>query len=190
MISPACVRFLAELGADGRRHSGGTLRGHFTAVHNILARWGRPAHLCRAGLFHSIYGTEPYGSALVSLRERARIREVIGVDSERIIYDYAATPTWSLALIGLAASPCAAWDRFSDAARPISSADINDLLCVRLADFFEQAPRLTMIAAMPVGEGAQAFWDTVAQRLGPPMHDDWRAYAAAHDSPARVHREL
>jgi hypothetical protein len=31
---------------------------HLKAVQNVLKEWGEPEPVCRAGLFHSIYGTQ------------------------------------------------------------------------------------------------------------------------------------
>ena len=52
--------FLISLDANKTRHSGRTLFDHLKGVHDLLRDWDNEYHVCIAGLFHSIYGTNTF----------------------------------------------------------------------------------------------------------------------------------
>ena len=52
--------FLISLDANKTRHSGRTLFDHLKGVHDLLRDWDNEHHVCMAGLFHSIYGTNTF----------------------------------------------------------------------------------------------------------------------------------
>ena len=52
--------FLVELGTDKVPHTNEVFLAHLIAVHRDLKVWGCDEELCRAGMFHSIYGTQKF----------------------------------------------------------------------------------------------------------------------------------
>src|SRR5262245_7576136 len=84
------LSFLMELGTSGIPHSGGGLLSHLLGTDVILEHWGAPSHVCRAGLFHAVYGTHSFHDSPLSPTDdsRSRIRDVIGPEAEDVVYCY------------------------------------------------------------------------------------------------------
>src|SRR5262249_20767424 len=78
--------FLLEAGIDDQPHSTKTYLGHLIAVHRFLEEEGCGLDACRAGLFHSVYGTELFQGFKLPLDRRADVRELIGERAERLAY--------------------------------------------------------------------------------------------------------
>ena len=85
-MTPGQAALLEELDAHVTSHSRRTLFEHLKGTHDLLAQWGNPPWLCTAGLFHSIYGTYIFEKKSADLSMRARIREVIGVRAEELVF--------------------------------------------------------------------------------------------------------
>jgi hypothetical protein len=68
------------------RHSKRTLYDHLVGTHDLLRKWGADDRVCDAGLFHSIYGTARFVRAAMSIYDRDIIKNLIGVDAERLVY--------------------------------------------------------------------------------------------------------
>jgi hypothetical protein len=81
---------LKELGAGEFAHLNGPLVAHLTGTYELLVNWGNNETLCRAGLYHAVYGTSGYADQLVKLKNRNMIQTLIGEDAENIVYDYCA----------------------------------------------------------------------------------------------------
>jgi catechol 2,3-dioxygenase-like lactoylglutathione lyase family enzyme len=81
--------FLVSLGAEGIAHPGGTLLAHLRRVADQLADWGATDDVVLAGLCHATYGTDGFATALLPLRRRAELVNVIGAAAEGLVYDYA-----------------------------------------------------------------------------------------------------
>lgn len=84
------LEYLRSLGAHQIPHSGGTLLQHLVGTADLLNIWGAPAYVCRAGLFHSIYGTAHFKTATVPISARPQIMLAIGSDSEALAYAFCA----------------------------------------------------------------------------------------------------
>lgn len=82
--------FLASHAADAIAHPGGTLLAHLHRVADRLADWGATDDLVLAGLCHATYGTDGFGTALLPLRRRAELVNVIGATAEGLVYSYAS----------------------------------------------------------------------------------------------------
>jgi hypothetical protein len=81
---------LADRGAAGIEHPGGTLLAHLDRVGAKLTEWGvRPA-LAQAGLCHAFYGTDGFRLALADLSERALLASAVGAEAEELVYFYCA----------------------------------------------------------------------------------------------------
>jgi hypothetical protein len=71
MLSESDRELLHRFHADQIEHSGGSLLAHLAGTAALLESWGAPAALCRAGQFHSLYGTEALRQAAASLADAA-----------------------------------------------------------------------------------------------------------------------
>ena len=74
--------FLVELGTDRVPHSDTPFLSHLIGVCRDLERWGCEQAVCRAGLFHSIYGTQQFQKFCLPLERRTEVRELIGERAE------------------------------------------------------------------------------------------------------------
>lgn len=89
-LDDPCVPLLLELApaAAGMVHGGRSFIEHLIGTWWILNHWKQPRYICRAGLLHSCYSTSFYPHALFSLRERARVRALIGARAEALAYRF------------------------------------------------------------------------------------------------------
>jgi hypothetical protein len=76
--------FLISLDANKVRHSGRTLFDHLKGVHDLLRDWDNEHHVCMAGLFHSIYGTNTFKHQ--SLNDRGKLIQMIGLKAELLVH--------------------------------------------------------------------------------------------------------
>lgn len=81
---------LANLGAGEFEHLDGNLVEHLNGTRQLLEKWGASAELLDAGLYHAAYGTGGFDESLVSISQRDRIVNIIGVASEEIVFQYCA----------------------------------------------------------------------------------------------------
>jgi catechol 2,3-dioxygenase-like lactoylglutathione lyase family enzyme len=66
------------------------LLAHLRRVAAQLADWGASDDVILAGLCHASYGTDGFGAALLPLRRRADLVNVIGAAAEGLVYSYAS----------------------------------------------------------------------------------------------------
>lgn len=81
---------LAALGVGEFSHYNGSLATHLKNTHALLTSWGAPSEICKAGLFHAIYGTAGYDEQVYDLTKRYDIQKLIGYDVEQLVYLYCA----------------------------------------------------------------------------------------------------
>jgi hypothetical protein len=134
------LAFLEELGAGRVRHSKRTLLDHFVGVANILDRWGAEDRVWKAGLFHSIYGTEFFHDAVLPVAERPRVVARIGEEAERLAYLFCAFDRGSLYRAIDRGEPYEIELLANGARVPVSRRDIADLALVVWANALEQVP--------------------------------------------------
>jgi hypothetical protein len=138
------LEFLRHHHADHLGHSGGSLLEHLRGTAALLDDWGMPAHVVRAGLFHSVYGTAAYDEAVVSPARRAAIRDLIGGDAEAIVHLFCTLDRdsifriYDLASPGEPAARCWRTGRTVELERDLARA----LLHVVSANWLEQRTRL------------------------------------------------
>jgi hypothetical protein len=92
-ISPpaAIIAFLQELGADKVEHRANRdLLEHLVATYDLLRAWRHDEPVAIAGLMHSVYGTAAFETACLPPSERARVRNVIGSQAERLAFLFSA----------------------------------------------------------------------------------------------------
>jgi SAM-dependent methyltransferase len=134
-------RLLDSAGAGSTVHPTGVLLRHLQATHDRLARWGCAPHVRIAGLCHSIYGTERFGTATLSLASRTRVREHLGAAAEELVYLFCVMGRSSLhANVGRAAPPHVV-DRATGRRIPLrDDGQLADLLALDAANALEQPP--------------------------------------------------
>src|SRR4051812_35547493 len=81
--------YLTDLGLQEVPHWQGDrpLLAHLLGVYHLLQAQGCSEELCRAGMFHQIYGTEgPIVDFQLSLDFREEVADLIGERAERLAY--------------------------------------------------------------------------------------------------------
>jgi len=87
------VDYLKEIGCDKQKHSGNrSLLHHLVGVSMILSEGNCSDALCVAGLFHSIYGTVVFRPKMVPMDDRDKIKDLIGIESEILVYQFCILP--------------------------------------------------------------------------------------------------
>jgi hypothetical protein len=78
--------YLLAQGVEQVGHTGKSYLAHLIGVYKLMEAQGCPEELCRAGMFHSIYGTERFQGFKLSLERREEVRALIGERAERLAY--------------------------------------------------------------------------------------------------------
>ena len=78
--------FLVGMGVEQVPHTHKSYLAHLIAVFRSLESQGYPEDVCRAGMFHSIYGTEKFQGFTLPLDRRDEVRGLIGDRAERLAY--------------------------------------------------------------------------------------------------------
>ncbi|MFO0966647.1 MAG: hypothetical protein U0793_13830 [Gemmataceae bacterium] len=157
------TNYLVELGIDKVPHTEKTYLAHLIGVHRFMKDQGCDDELCRAGMFHSIYGTQSFQGFKLPLESRADLRQRIGSRAEKLAYLNCAMdrPTFDKAL-EQKVGPYRFRDRITGEEVVLTQDEFDDLCRVHLYDWLEQAPR------------SRFGWDyrrdayrRMAERLGP-----------------------
>jgi hypothetical protein len=134
--------FLVGLGIEEVAHSGKSYLAHLIGVHRLMEAEGCDEGLCRAGMFHSIYGTQQFQGFKLSVDRRAEVRALIGERAERLGYLNCAMdrPSFDRA-VERGTEPYRFVDRITGREVTLSGGDFDDLCRVHLYDWLEQVPR-------------------------------------------------
>lgn len=147
-LESSLVRFLREEGAGDVQHSGTNLLVHLVNVYLLLREWDCPSHLRIAGLCHSLYGwrTAPTSA------DRNILADVIGNESERILYCYASIPAseWLDALEAGGSNSSDMRHAAANEGMVVSYREMLDLLVLEAANILE--PQLRGIRATTSNE--------------------------------------
>ena len=134
--------FLVSLGIEQIAHTQKNYLGHLLSVYKLMQASGCDEELCRAGLFHSIYGTEKFQGYKLPLTQRGELAEMIGSRAEKLAYLNCVMDRASLdALLSQADEPLLLKNRDTGELMPLSRRELDDLCAVHLFDWLEQAPR-------------------------------------------------
>jgi hypothetical protein len=136
------IDFLTNLGIQQVGHTGKTYLAHVIAVFRFMQRSGCTDELCRAGLYHSVYGTQGFQDFKLPLERRPEVRALIGERAERLAYLNCAMDRATLERsLAAQAEPFRVIDRLTGAEVQLSREDFDDLCRVHLYDWLEQVPR-------------------------------------------------
>jgi hypothetical protein len=165
--------FLVGMGVEQVPYTHKSYLAHLIAVHRDLEQQGCPEDVCRAGMFHSIYGTERFQGFTLALERRHEVRKLIGERAERLAYLNCAIhrPSFDRAL-EQSAGPYRIVDRITGEEVELDSRDFDDLCRVHIYDWLEQVPR------SEEWDYRRAAYRRMAQRLGPAAEDSYAAVFA------------
>jgi hypothetical protein len=136
------TEFLVELGLAEIPHTETTYLAHLVGLHHYMKEQGCAEEVCRAGLFHSIYGTELFQGFRLPLEKRPQVRTLIGERAEKLAYLNCAMDRASFdAVLEQARGPYRFRDRITGEEVVLDKGDYDDLCSVHLYDFLEQVPR-------------------------------------------------
>lgn len=142
---------LAQLGAAAVPHLAGSLLEHLEGTERVLRSWGAPEHVCRAGLFHAIYGTDGFPSMLADVGARERCQQLLGLDAERLVYLFCACDRRRYYPRLGSSEECRFPDRFSGEEYTISAEDCRALFEMVVANELDLAARTTDLHAACCG---------------------------------------
>jgi hypothetical protein len=97
--------------------------------------------VCRAGLFHSIYGTELFRRWSLPLERREEVRALIGERAERIVFANCMMDRASFDALLESEGPFRIRNRETGETLELSREDFDDLVRVHLCDWLEQVAR-------------------------------------------------
>lgn len=134
--------FLVNLGVDEVEHSSKSFLAHLIGVYKYMEARGCDQELCRAGMFHSIYGTELFQGFKLPLERRPEVRDLIGERAERLAYINCAMDRASFDRAAEKDEEAYCFtDRITREEIRLSRRDFDDLCTMHLYDWLEQAPR-------------------------------------------------
>ncbi len=153
--------FFISIGADRIEHTEKGYLAHAIGIHNDLKSWGCDDEVCRAGMYHSIYGTEFFQRFTFPVERRDEVRQIIGERAERLAYCNCAMDRGSFdAAVERDEPPYRFRDRLTGEEIELSAKDFNDLCTIHLCDWLEQVPRSKL------GDYRAAAYRRLAERLG------------------------
>src|SRR5262245_33962900 len=122
------VDYVSTIGIEDVAHTGGTYLAHLANVYHLMESNSCTPELCRAGMFHSIYGTQMFQGFKLTLEKRPEVRDLIGERAEWLAYLNCAIDRPSLdAAVERAAEPYHVTDRLTGEVVALSRADFDDL---------------------------------------------------------------
>jgi hypothetical protein len=134
--------FLVGLGVEKVDHSDKSFLAHLIGVQRLMQTEGCDEEVCRAGLFHSIYGTQLFQAFTLPLDRRPEVKALIGERAERLAFVNCVMEraTFDRALEETS-EPFRITNRINGEEFQLSRCDFDDLCRVHLYDWLEQAPR-------------------------------------------------
>lgn len=133
---------IIALGMADLPHTRKTYLAHVISVYRDMKTWGADEELCRAAMYHSVYGTQGFKAAQFSIERREELRQLIGDRAERIAYGNCAMDRDSFdAQLDSQLERYLVGDRITGGVMDLSPADYDDLARLHLCDWLEQVQR-------------------------------------------------
>jgi hypothetical protein len=134
--------YLLDQGVEQVGHTSKSYLAHLIGVYKLMEAQGCPEVLCRAGMFHSIYGTERFQGFKLSLERRADVRALIGERAERLAYLNCAMDRTSFdRAVKQSGDRYTITDRLTGEEVTLSRDDFDELCRIHFYDWLEQVPR-------------------------------------------------
>lgn len=173
------TNFIREVGADDIEHSDRTYLAHAIGVHNDMKRWGCDEEMCRAGMFHSIYGTELFQRFTLPVERRSEVRDLIGERAEWFAYLNCAMKREEFdRAVFQNAGPYLIHDRFTGEQVELSEADFDEIVRMHVCDWLEQVDHSKM------WDYRRDAYRQMAKRLGGIAEEEYEKIFALENSPA------
>jgi hypothetical protein len=138
----ALTDFLVGVGIDQIGHTNKSYLAHLIGVYRFMEARGCGEELCRAGMFHSIYGTEKFQGFKLPLDRRSEVRALIGERAERLAYLNCAMDRASFdRAAAKTEGPYNIVDRITGETVALSADAFDNLCRIHLYDWLEQVPR-------------------------------------------------
>jgi hypothetical protein len=171
--------FLVGIGIEQVPHTQKSYLAHLIAVYRDLQSQGCPEDVCRAGMFHSIYGTEKFQGFTLPLERRGDIRALIGDRAEYLAYLNCAMDRASFdRALETPREPHRITDRITGEEVQLSGTDFDDLCHVHLIDWLEQVPRSRE------WDYRRAAYRRMAERWGRPAVENYERVFAREEADA------
>lgn len=139
-VEPRLAGLLQSLDAHRIPHSRRSLAEHLVGTRDLLRSWGNDDAVCRAGLFHSIYGTRVFNIRCADFSSRKMVRDVIGEAAESLAYLFCIADRDSF-FSGARTSPHVIRDGVGNTDLAITRRVLASLLEIEAANIVEQLPR-------------------------------------------------
>lgn len=175
-IQEMCQRreeLLHELGADATTHGDRVLLNHLRGVYALLYRWRGDDAVSRAGLFHSVYGSQAFPVSLALETDRLRVRKVIGEKSEVIAYTFGRSDRNFMFQSGPA--PSKLLDRITGEVIDLELEFLQSLVEIEAANMLEQTPPIWRLDS-DIREALPAIWAPWLALLSSSAREDLQAY--------------
>jgi hypothetical protein len=174
--------FLVGMGVEQVPHTHKSYLAHLIAVFRSLETLGCPEDVCRAGMFHSIYGTERFQGFTLPLDRRGEVRALIGDRAEHLAYLNCAMDRASFdRVLDQVVEPFRIVDRITGQEVQLSQTDYDDLGRIHLLDWLEQVPRSRE------WDYRRMAYRRMAERLGSRAEDEYERTFAQEKAEAGVH---
>jgi hypothetical protein len=107
-----------------------------------MKAWQADDELCRAAMFHSIYGTEGFTTLTLPLDRREELRTLIGERAEKLVYANCAMDRDTFYRhVDQYQDDYQIKDRLTGGVIELSRAEFEDLIRLHMCDFLEQCER-------------------------------------------------
>ena len=136
------IQYLLSIGTDKINHSGVSLLSHLIGTKNILEDWNSPEHLCNAGLFHSVYGTEYFRVKKTTGKDIETVRCLIGEKSEYLVWAFCSMLRKDFEKLASEGTPSFVRSFAGNIKITLEPEDVSDLCNITVANLLEQLPRL------------------------------------------------
>ena len=134
--------FVIQVGADNVQHSGKTYLAHVIGVYRLMKSWAEEDEMCRAAIFHSIYGTEGFQDFTLPLDRREEVCALIGERAEQLSYANSAMNRASFyGQVENDQDDYQIKDRITGGNIDLTARAFEDLIRLHLCDFLEQVER-------------------------------------------------
>ena len=175
----AMTRFLRDIGTESVPHTDTVFLAHLVGVYNDLKNWDASTEVCRAGMFHSIYGTEMFQTFALPLEQRDEVRELIGDPAEFVAWVNCVMDRVTFDEHLAASAPYSIRNRITGESIEMNEEQFTDLCVVHLCDWLEQLPRLKK------WDFRRGSYRKIAERLGGIALSSYdRVYANEPTAPA------
>ena len=138
----ALTQYFQQVNAVDVPHTGKSYLAHAIGVYRDLKAWGWTDTDARAGLFHSIYGTEIFQGFTLPLSQRDEVRAMIGDRAEFLCYLNCALKRRQFdSEVTRGSGPYQIEDRFENTLINLNNTVFLELCELHLCDWLEQVAR-------------------------------------------------